>query len=94
MRSTRKFVLEDQALRFLTGLNEKISIVKTHVLLMDSLRSINKIYSLIAQEESNMIATFVVDDSILFANAYDAKKAYGRGRGSFGKNNSRYCTLQ
>lgn len=37
MRSTRKLVLEDQALRFLTSLNEKISIVKIHVLLMDSL---------------------------------------------------------
>lgn len=45
--------------------------------------SIKKIYYLVPQEERNMTITHVVDDSILSANAYFSKKAYGIGRGFF-----------
>lgn len=65
---------------------------------MESLPSINKVYSLIAQEESNHIAAYVniFDESSILTNAYEANISYGRGRGkSYGgsrKNNSRYFT--
>jgi len=39
-------------MQFLTGLNESFSVVKTQILLMDPLPPINKVYSLVVQEES------------------------------------------
>lgn len=38
-----------------------------------------------------MIPTTNIDTSSLLAKALDTKKSYGRGRGSFGKTNSRFC---
>lgn len=64
-------------------------------LMMESL-SINKLYSLVAQEESNHIPTHVhvVDEAIILTNSYKAKKSYGHGGGTIygGSNqkNSRY----
>jgi len=37
---------EDQIMQFLTGLNENFSVVKTQILLLDPLPSLNKVYSL------------------------------------------------
>jgi hypothetical protein len=52
MRVARKYRIEDQIIQFLSGLNENFSIVKTQVLLMDPLPTINKVYSLVAVGES------------------------------------------
>jgi len=49
MRSARNFCLEDQVIQFLTGLNDTFGVVKTQVLLMDPLPSINKVYSFVVQ---------------------------------------------
>ena len=43
--------LEDQAMQFLRGLNDQYANVRSHVLLMDPLPSINKIFSYVAQQE-------------------------------------------
>lgn len=43
--------LEDQAMQFLCGLNDQYANVRSHVLLMDPLPSINKIFSYVAQQE-------------------------------------------
>lgn len=56
MRIAREFCLENQIIQFLTGLNDKFSVVKTQVILMDPLPSINKFYSVEIQEESNHVA--------------------------------------
>ncbi|RHN51431.1 hypothetical protein MtrunA17_Chr6g0468481 [Medicago truncatula] len=53
MRSARNFCLEDEVIQFLTRLNDTFEVVKNPVLLMDPLPSINKVYSLVTQEESN-----------------------------------------
>jgi len=53
MREARNFRLEDQVIQFLTGLNDQFNVVKTQVLMLDPLPSINKVYSLVIQEESN-----------------------------------------
>lgn len=79
MRSVRQYILEDQVIQILTGLNDQFSVVKTQVLLMECLPSINKVYSLVEQEESNCSVIPVVDD-VTLANAYDSKKIYGRGK--------------
>ncbi|KAL5162681.1 hypothetical protein HKD37_07G019751 [Glycine soja] len=43
--------LEDQAMQFLRGLNDQYANVRSHVLLMDPLPLINKIFSYVAQQE-------------------------------------------
>jgi len=77
MRSARYFRLEDQVIQFLTGLNEQFSVVKTQVLLMDPLPSINKMYSLVVQEESNNVqisSPAPIDDSNILVNATDSNR--------------------
>jgi hypothetical protein len=88
--------LEDQVIQFLTGLNSEFSVVKTQILLMDPLPTLNKVYSLVVQEESNHKSLIVVetDDSPLLANAADARKQPNRGKGiASGKNSNRVCTF-
>lgn len=63
---------------------------------MESLPSINKVYSLIAQEERDVIPTIVIDESSILANAYDVNMGYGWGmcfnHGGYGENSLRYFT--
>ncbi|KEH29684.1 hypothetical protein MTR_4g048330 [Medicago truncatula] len=99
MRAAREFRMEDQVIQFLTGLHDNFSVVKTQVLLMDPLPSINKVYSMVVQEESNNTAPppISIEDSSILVNALDARKLYGRGKSPSGysqsKNTSRYCTF-
>jgi len=99
MRAAREFCMEDQVIQFLTGLNDTFSVVKTQVLLMDPLPSINKVYSMVVQGESNNTSITPVsgEDSSILVNASNARKSNGRGKPSAGppqsKNNSRYCTF-
>ena len=91
--------MEDQVIQFLTGLNDSFSVVKTQVLLMDPLPSINKVYSMVIQEESNNVTRTPLvstEDSSILVNASDARKPFQRGKlsgASQSKNNSRYCTF-
>lgn len=55
MRSTREFHLEDQIIQFVTCFNEKFSVVKTQIFLMDPLPNINRIYSMFIQEKSKNV---------------------------------------
>jgi len=98
MRSAREFRLEDQVIQFLTGLNDNFGVVKIQVLLLNPLPSINKVYSLVVQEESNNHGVHIsssIEDSNILVNAYEVRKpSFGRGKpntGSFPpKNNSKY----
>ncbi|RHN71398.1 putative gag-polypeptide of LTR copia-type [Medicago truncatula] len=81
MRAARDFRMEDQVIQFLTGLNDSFSVVKTQVLLMDPLPSINKVYSMVIQEESNIIPPTSLasnEDSSILVNASDARKPFLR----------------
>lgn len=44
-------------MKFLMGLNDSFSQVKTQILLMDPLLSINKVYSLLIQEEMQQVVS-------------------------------------
>jgi hypothetical protein len=94
MQLVRNYRLEDQVIQFLTGLNDSFSIVKTQVLLMDPLPGLNKVYSLVVQEENNHPPVAAIDESSSLINA--AQKSAYRGKGTSnggGKNNSKYCTF-
>jgi hypothetical protein len=95
VRVPKTYRIEDQIIQFLTGLNEQFSVVKTQVLLIDPLPSLNKVFSLVIQEESNNIsvpAMSTLEDSNVFINAYDARKSQGRGKGAYNKP-TRHCTF-
>nr|KYP44658.1 hypothetical protein KK1_033817 [Cajanus cajan] len=47
--------LEDRAMQFLRGLNEQYSNVRSHVLLMDPMPAISKIFSYVAQQERQLL---------------------------------------
>jgi len=55
MRVNKEYRIEDQIIQFLTGLNDQFSVVKTQVLLLYPLPSLNKVFSLVIQEESNNV---------------------------------------
>ncbi|KAK2427099.1 hypothetical protein QL285_025700 [Trifolium repens] len=101
MRAARNYRTEDQIIQFLSGLNENFSVVRTQVLLMDPLPTINKVYSLVVQEESNFAVSNPVtsnsDDSSVLVNASDSKKHFNRGKTPMtngkGKGDTRHCTF-
>jgi len=97
MRSARAHRMEDQGIRFLTGLNDNFNVINSQVLLLDPLHSINKVYSLVVQEESNnctLSLPSISEDSSILVNATDSKKQYGHGKSFVGsKNNSKFCTF-
>jgi hypothetical protein len=77
MHSARYFRLEDQVIQFLTGFNGQFAVVKTQVLLMDSLPAINKVYTQLTSPTS-------VNDSNILVNVVDTSRGYGCGKNNFG----------
>jgi hypothetical protein len=67
----------DQVIRFLKGLNEQYSAVRSQIMLMDPLPNIGKVYSLLVQQERQ--AVIPKDESKLLA-AYGQKDYAGRGQ--------------
>lgn len=47
MRNTRMFHQQEYAIRFLTGLNDYFSVVRSQILLMDPLPNLNRIFSMV-----------------------------------------------
>ncbi|KAK2359287.1 hypothetical protein QL285_084673 [Trifolium repens] len=74
----------DQVIRFLKGLNEQYSTVKSQIMLMDPLPNICKVYSLLVQQERQAVVP--LDESKLLAAAnlnYPGRgTSSNRGRGS------------
>jgi len=79
MRNVRHFHNLNHVIRFLTGLNENFLVVKSQILLMDPLPSINRIFSMVIQHERQ--GNFIVnDDSKVLINIVD-KRMQGRRKG-------------
>jgi hypothetical protein len=93
MQLVRDYHSEDHVIQFLSGLNEHFFVVKTQVLLMDHLPPINKVYSLVIQEESNHKSVHNLDDSPSLINAAYKGNNKGKGIVSTPKNPPRVCTF-
>jgi len=95
MREPRNFRFEDQVIQFFTGLNDQFNVVKTQVLMLDPLPSINKVYSLVIQEESNNHSlSSPIDESLSSVNASESRRPQGRARGySPGFRPPRHCSF-
>ena len=83
-------------MQFLTGLNNKYFIVRTQVLILDPIPSLNKVYSLVVQEESNnasLSSLSASDDSSFQINASEPKNLKGRGKKISQPKLARLCTF-
>jgi len=104
MRNNKAFRAEDRIIKFLVGLDEDYQGVTSQVLLMDHLPQINRVFSMLMQQERKMqynvvsSPTIPVDDKASgLVNAKDGQRQFGRGRGdSFqgrGRGNTRVCSF-
>nr|XP_023886309.1 uncharacterized protein LOC111998447 [Quercus suber] len=80
---------EEYVLQFLMGLNETFSNVRVQILLMEPILSINKVFSLIQQEEKQksvgLRMTSVVESAVL-ATRFENTFGYGSNSSSHGSN--------
>ncbi|GAU37803.1 hypothetical protein TSUD_276210, partial [Trifolium subterraneum] len=72
----REYRDSDQVIRFLKGLNDNYSAVRSQIMLMEPLPNIGKVYSLLVQQERQFVL-FSDEPKILAASGYN-----GNGRGS------------
>ncbi|XP_061358763.1 uncharacterized protein LOC133302960 [Gastrolobium bilobum] len=78
----RQYRETDHVIRFLKGLNEQYSHVRSQIMLLDPLPNINRVFSMIVQQERQMLMEGQPDmtiESRTFFNNSDK----GRGRGNF-----------
>ncbi|GAU25202.1 hypothetical protein TSUD_151020 [Trifolium subterraneum] len=84
----------DQVIRFLKGLNEQYSAVRSHIMLMDPLPNISRVYSLLVQQERKTATP--TDESKLLAmsgnNQYDSKPNMASSSNSYAGRGSKLCT--
>lgn len=79
----REYRDNDQVIRFLKGLNEQYSTFRSQIMLMEPLPNIGKVYSLLAQQERQVVTP--LDESKLLAAA-QYTPTHGRGdRGSMSR---------
>ncbi|XP_058765446.1 uncharacterized protein LOC131638937 [Vicia villosa] len=91
MRNSRNFRAEDRIIQFLIGLKEEFHGVVSQVLLMEPLPQINKVFSMVLQQERKICGAGVllpgnntIEDGTGMVNAVDSNKQFGRGRGNNG----------
>ena len=99
MRNARRNHTLLYAIHFRTGLNEGFGMVKSQILLMDPLPSMNKFFPMVLQYERQHNVPPTIDDSALI-NAIDSKKFKGNNfsgkspfQGSNSKGSTRVCTF-
>ena len=86
---------QDFIIRFLKGLDERFSVVRSQVLLMDPLPSVNRIFSMVIQHERQLLSSVGLPDDhqVLFNSTETRRLPTGRGRGSGGRGTSqKICT--
>lgn len=104
MRYAKEFRLEDRTIHFLIDLNDEYQGVASQVLLMDLMPPINRLFSMVMQQERKLqyvvinVQSTPLDDTTRLVNAVNGQKQFGRGRGSSsyqgkGRGNGRYCTF-
>lgn len=69
----------DYVIRFLRGLNEQYSTIRSNIMMMDPLLDLDKVFSILIQQERQLVLQF--DDSRVLAELDTNNGTYGRGRG-------------
>ncbi|XP_072072018.1 uncharacterized protein [Arachis hypogaea] len=73
---------QDFVIRFLKGLDERFSVVRSQLLLLDPLPPVNRIFAMVIQHERQLQALFGIleEPRILAAAAENCRSSSGRGR--------------
>ncbi|XP_057452732.1 uncharacterized protein LOC130744575 [Lotus japonicus] len=82
---------QDYIIRFLTGLNEEFATVRSQILLMKPLPTLNEVFSMVIQQERQSASgssSQNVNESRSLVNVVDSRNGYGRGRGQGNQNYS------
>ena len=74
---------------FLTGLNDSFDLVRSQILLMNPLPTMNKIFSMVMQHERQFKLSLPVDDSTVLVNSVGKSQGRGRGNGNPNSNGNR-----
>ncbi|XP_050234723.1 uncharacterized protein LOC126682967 [Mercurialis annua] len=83
IETIRKYHEQDLVIRFLKGLNENFAVIKSQILLMEPLPTINRAFALVVQQEretatgSSYVQPQVIESNVLYA-----------GRGNFNQPNN------
>ncbi|MCH79609.1 retrovirus-related Pol polyprotein from transposon TNT 1-94 [Trifolium medium] len=80
-----------RTIRFLTGLNDSFDLVRSQILLMDPLPTINKVFSMVIQYERQFggsSSNLDSEDSQVLINASDSRRPQGRGKGHYNSSNN------
>lgn len=73
-----------RSIRFLTGLNDSFDLLRSQILLMNLLPTLNKIFSIVKQHERQFRISLPMDESKILTNSVNFPKSQGRGRGNGG----------
>ncbi|KAK4277055.1 hypothetical protein QN277_015110 [Acacia crassicarpa] len=87
--SSKEYFRQDYVIRFLKGLNDRFSTVRSQILLMDPLPSINKAFSLVVQQEREL--TGVSEPTVCLARADSASPHQSTPQSKYPPN-SKVCT--
>ncbi|KAK4254363.1 hypothetical protein QN277_009759 [Acacia crassicarpa] len=97
-----KYHENDYTLRFLKGLNERFAVVKSQIMLLDPLPSVNRVFSMLLQQEREMPIGIEGASVVLFNKGpprplnlshSNSNSGYNSGRGSGrGSANEKFCT--
>lgn len=82
---------EDYVMRFLKGLNDNYAMVKSQILLMKDLRSLNSVLSMVLEHECQNGLEPTTNDSQVLVNVADGKKSTSRGRRNQSNKQCSYC---
>ena len=104
MRNVKEFRAEERTIQFLIGLNEEYHGVASQVLLMDHMPPINRVFSMVMQQERKLqydvvsVQNTPLEDTTSLVNVVNGQKQFCRGRGSNayqgrGRGNGRQCTF-
>ncbi|MED6193786.1 hypothetical protein PIB30_118927 [Stylosanthes scabra] len=91
---------QDFIMRFLKGLKDRFSGVRSQILLLDPLPPINKVFGLVVQQERQLSLELGEEPKILAATSQgrgnfnsDAGSGKNYGKNKFGRNNTKMCTF-
>ena len=84
-----------RSIRFLTGLNDNFDLVRSQILLMNPLPTLNKIFSMVMQHERQFRSSIPVDESKILINSVNKSQGRGRGNGgsSYASGSKRQCSF-
>lgn len=86
VKSASDLIQQDRVMQFLQGLHESFSALRSHILLIEPFRSVNKVYALVSQEEkqrelylSHLPSTEADVLAAKKVNGFDTRRRFGNG---------------